>query len=186
MDATPLPLRQQLRQCTAAAHARLDASLDPWADADAYRAYLRGMQAFLADVAAVLGDAHWLLAPLREPLARDLGAGSAGADPRAQPAGHAAPEPDPARRAGWEYVACGATLGAQLLLRQGTRLQSAGATLPLAFLTAFAGSGAWSRFLPTLASIEHDPAARARACDAAVEAFESATHALRRDRTLTA
>ena len=67
----PLPLRELLRQATAAAHARVDAQVGPLDSHGAYVAYLKGMRGFLAAAAAMLGPEP-ALPPLLQALDRDL------------------------------------------------------------------------------------------------------------------
>ncbi len=168
-DPPQVPLHQLLRAHTAAAHARLDAGLGGGLrNPREYAAYLEGMAAFLDEALAVLGAEAWLAD------ARRLLAGDIGRAPPAAPAAGACT--DPARAAGWRYVVAGATMGARLLLRDAQRF--AGGAHGTAFLHAFAGGDAWPRCLAALRDARFDPPARARACDAALEAFHSAEAAL--------
>jgi len=170
MEATtagPVPLHQLLRARTAAAHARLDAGFTGgFRDARAYDAYLGAMARFLDHAIAVIGAEAWLL-DARAALAADLG----------QPAPLTAPAPaegDVGRLAGWRYVVAGATLGARVLLRQASALDD-GAHLPRTrFLSTFSSSDAWPHSLALLRAAGFDPQARARACEAALEAFAAA------------
>jgi len=168
-DAAPvaIPLHHQLRTRTAVAHARLDAGFQGgFGDARGYAAYLAGMAAFLDAAIAAIGAEPWL-AGARGTLARDLG----------QPA-PVLPAPttrDPARVAGWRYVVAGATLGARVLLREARALDGGA---PTAFLSTFSGSDAWPRCLVLLRDAGFDAGARARACEAALEAFDAAEAAL--------
>jgi heme oxygenase len=171
MDARN-PLRQQLRDHTASAHARLDqAFAGGFPDESSYRGYLRGMAVWLRDAAQVLGASHWLLARVRPALAADLG--------EAMPADAAAAPPALPRRLGWEYVLSGATLGARVLQRDASRLgHDAGSGG--AFLHAYCDSGAWPRFLGELERMPLDPPDRGAACAGATEAFRAAERALLR------
>jgi heme oxygenase len=170
MPSPTVPLHQQLRTHTAAAHARLDAALGgALCTAADYLAYARGMAVFLAGAATVLGGSHPLLA-------RACAALSPGTGPRPlRFAGEA--DPDLARRVGWEYVVTGSTLGAQLLLRD-VRARDYSGELDTRFLASYAASDAWPGFLRRLQDVRFDDAARARACSAALEAFDCAETAL--------
>jgi heme oxygenase len=169
--SSPVPLHQLLRAHSASAHARLDAGIGGLRTARDYGAYLRGMAAFLDAARAVLGDEPWL-ADARRQLADDLGRDVPSATPRAG-AG------DLPRIAGWRYVVAGSSLGARVLLRDARRL--AGETSHgTRFLSAFATGDAWPRCLAWLRDTGFDASARARACDAALEAFHSAEAALSR------
>lgn len=172
MTAPPVPLHQQLRHHTAAAHARLDAALGgALRTASDYVAYARGMAIFLARAATVLGSAHPLLARAHAALSLDIGAQVPGF------AGDADPDSDIARRIGWEYVVTGSTLGAQLLLRD-VRGREYGQEVGTRFLASYAASGAWLVFLRGLEEVRLDAAARVRACSAALDAFQCAEQAL--------
>jgi len=176
-DPPSVPLHQLLREHTASAHARLDAGLGGGLhDADEYAAYLEGMSAFLDDALAVLGAEAWLVD------ARRLIAGDLGVAPPVLPSPPS--NVDDARAAGWRYVVAGASMGARLLLRDARRLC---ATSPqrTAFLDAFAAGDAWPRCLALLRDTGFDAQARARACDAALEAFHAAEAALFRAKALS-
>lgn len=172
-DAAPVatPLHHQLRARTATSHARLDAGFQGgFGDARGYVAYLVGMATFLDAAIAAIGPEPWL-AEAREALAGDLNHPS--------PAIPASATYDPARVAGWRYVVAGATLGARVLLRAARALDGGA---PTAFLATFSGSDAWPRCLALLRDAGFDAAARARACEAALEAFDAAEAALHQAR----
>lgn len=174
-DARPVaaPLHLQLRASTATAHARLDAGFaGGFGDARGYAAYLGGMAAFLDAAIAAIGAEAWLV-EARGALARDLA--------RPEPALPAATARDPARVAGWRYVVAGATLGARVLLRDARALDEHAST---AFLSTFSGGDAWPRCLVLLRDAGFDADARARACEAAQDAFDVAEAALHQARSL--
>jgi heme oxygenase len=174
MASPTIPLHRQLRNHTAAAHARLDAALGgALLTAADYVAYARGMAAFLAGAAAVLGGAHPLLSRAHAALSSDIGAPLPGFEGEAHP--------DLAQRIGWEYVVSGSTLGAQLLLRD-VRGRDYGNQVATEFLATYAGSDAWLPFLRALEQVKLDGAARLRACRAALDAFHCAEDALIRNR----
>jgi heme oxygenase len=176
--APPVPLHHQLRAHTAAAHARVDGGLGgSLRNARDYIAYLEGMAEFIDAAIAVIGAEPWL-AEARHGIADDLGrapgAARLGADDALA---------DPARVVGWRYVVAGATLGARLLLRDARALEGGAHRAGTAFLSTFAGGDAWPRCLAALRDAGFDAAARARACDAALEAFHAAEAALSRARS---
>lgn len=137
--------------------------------ADDYAAYARGMAAFLAGAATVLGASHPLLTGSHAALSSDIGA--------PLPAFAGEPDPDLARRIGWEYVVSGSTLGAQLLLRD-VRRRGYHRDVDNCFLSGFSESEAWPGFLRGLQQVQLDGAASLRACSAALEAFHCAEQAL--------
>lgn len=170
MTSPSVPVHHQLRTHTAAAHARLDAALGGALCTGAdYAAYVRGMATFLAGAATVLGGSHPLLTGSHAALSADIGA------PLPDFAGE--PDPDRARRIGWEYVVSGSTLGAQLLLRD-VRRRGYHRDVDNCFLAGFGASDAWPGFLRGLQQVQLDGAARLRACSAALEAFHCAEQAL--------
>lgn len=168
-----LPLRELLRQATAAAHARVDAQVGPLDSHAAYVDYLKGMRGFLAAAAAVL-DREPALPPLLQALDRDLESAGAcvhGVDPGA-PAGA-----DEAGRLGWGYVTAGASVGARMLRRQVVQLQP----LPRCeFLAGYADSGLWPECLQRLSEAGLDAEGRDRCVAAARLAFEAAEHSFSR------
>lgn len=165
--AEPIALHRLLRARTAAAHARLDAGFaGGFRDALAYDAYLAGMARFLDHAIAVIGAEAWLL-EARAALASDLGLHAP-----LPPAPTA--EGDVARVAGWRYVVAGATLGARVLLRQASALEGGAHLDRTRFLSTFSSSDAWPRSLALLRDAGFDAQARARACEAALEAFAAA------------
>ena len=171
-----LPLRELLRQATAAAHARVDAQVGPLDSHGAYVDYLKGMRGFLAAAAAML-DPEPALPPLLQALDRDLG--SAGV--RREPADPGGPNPpvgeDEAGRLGWGYVTAGASVGARSLRRQVMQLQP----LPRCeFLGGYADSGLWPECLQRLSKASLDAEARDRCVAAARRAFEIAEHSFSR------
>lgn len=182
------PVRRRLRDATQAAHARVDACMAGGCNDDAaYRAYLRGMHAFVASVLpAVDAQARafgWGLPGWLDLLERDL-ARLDGAElaPETQ-----APSSDRARALGCLYVIEGSSLGARVLLRQVQRL-GYDARSGAGFLHAHAdgeSGGRWQRFLALLESAGADPAMAAPACHAAVETFGLAERCFRRAQEAT-
>lgn len=169
-----LPLRELLRQATAAAHARVD--VGPLDSHGAYVDYLKGMRGFLAAAAAML-DPEPALPPLLRALGRDLE--SAGV--HGGPTGPGGPGPvvgeDEAGRLGWRYVTAGASVGARMLRRQVMLLQP----LPRCeFLGGYADSGLWPECLQRLSEASLDAEARERCVAAARLAFQAAEHSFSR------
>lgn len=165
-----VPLHHLLRARTAAAHARLDSGLvGGFRDARGYAAYLAGMAAFVDAALAVIGEEDWL-AGARDAIARDLGRPAA-------PVASREDAVDAPRRAGWRYVAAGASLGTRVLLRDARRLH-ADLAHGTSFLATFSGGDAWPRCLAFLRDVDFDAGARERACEAALEAFHAAEAAL--------
>ena len=169
----PLPLRELLRQATAAAHARVDAQVGPLDSHAAYVDYLRGMRGFLAVAAAVLAPEP-ALPPLVRALDRDLASAGVrvGAD---EPDARA--DMDEAGRLGWGYVTAGASVGARMLRRQVLQLRP---LPPCEFLGEYAGSDLWPECLQRLSHARLDTQARARCVAAARLAFETAEHSFSR------
>lgn len=171
-----LPLRELLRQATAAAHARVDAQVGPLDSHAAYVDYLKGMRGFLAAAAAML-DPEPALPPLLRALDRDLE--SAGV--HGGPTGPRGPGPvvgeDEAGRLGWRYVTAGASVGARMLRRQVMLLQP----LPRCeFLGGYSNSGLWPECLQRLSEASLDAEARERCVAAARLAFQAAEHSFSR------
>lgn len=176
--APPVPLHQQLRAHTAAAHARVDGGLaDGLRSARDYTAYLEGMAEFIDAAIAVIGAEPWLV-EARHRIADDLGRA-----PSAPRRGAGDALADPARVAGWRYVVAGSTLGARVLLRDARAIEDGAHRGRLAFLSTFTGGDAWPSCLAALRDAGFDAATRARACDAALEAFHAAEAALSRARS---
>lgn len=176
MTSPPDALRWQLRQATAAAHARVDAVVGgAFEDAVRYAGYLRGMHRFLVEARGVLAGRQDLAGPIArlEADLRDLGT-------RPLPA-RARPAADAAVATGWHYVIAGASLGARLLVRRAAAL-GFDARHGARYLHAHAGGGDWPAFLATLDARPLPVAAHPAATAAAQEAFaaaEAAFHAAR-------
>ena len=163
----PLPLRELLRNATAASHARVDAQVGPLESHAAYVDYLKGMRGFLAAAAATL-DPEPALPPLLQALDRDLESTGAWVD-AVEPG--APVDQDEAGRLGWRYVTAGASVGARMLRRQVMQLQP----LPRCeFLGGYADSGLWPECLQRLSHAVLDAEARDRCVAAARLAFETA------------
>ena len=164
-----------LRQATAAAHARIDAIVGGGMHSHVgYAAYLRGMQQLIA-VALQALPGHRDLEPCRARLASDLRALQvAPLPPPAEPTTSIAA--DPVAQLGWEYVICGASVGARYLLRQ---VHALGYTAEhgAQFLAGHAGSDAWPRFLARLAQAGLSADQRRHLCGAALAAFAAAEQA---------
>ncbi len=188
MPDAPAPrLRSRLRDATTDAHARVDGLLmGGFNNADAYRAYLSGMAAFVAAllpaVQAQAATLRWPLPDWNAQLHADL------AQAHAEPLNDVTPLAgcDRAQALGTLYVLEGSSLGARLLVRQAQALgygRSSGA----AFLHAHADGEdhqRWPRFLALLES-ENAPGTDAPACAAALDAFALAETCLRRAKERT-
>lgn len=165
----PRSVRQQLREATHPAHARVDALLrDGLADAPTYAGYLAGMHGFLGAVREALPDVGADLLRLRDDLAT-VGV----APPPLPPPVRVAP----AERLAWRYVVDGSALGARVLLRQATALGHDalhGAT----FLAHHAAGDAWDATCRALDALPLDASHRLALCAAADRAFASAYDAL--------
>ena len=165
------PRRFALRARTAEAHASLDASVGPLADAPAYARYLRGLLAFRAPAERALAGAGWSPAPLAPLIAADM------ADLAVAPADEVAvPAPTGASAAlGLAYVLEGSALGARLLHRQALAL-GFGAERGARHLAAqTADLAGWHGFLGTLEATEpFDLDAAASAAQAGFAAAERA------------
>lgn len=186
MPDAPMPtgtLRAQLRAATTQAHARLDTLMARGiGSAPDYRAYLRGMHAFVASlvpgVAAQASAWGWALPDWQAQLARDLDDMHDRA-PQLD-AEVAAPLHD-GEALGALYVLEGSALGARLLLRDATALGYR-AGHGASFLEAHAradGGQRWPRFLAMLDTPEHSPH-HAAACTAAQRTFQLAERCFRR------
>jgi heme oxygenase len=174
---TPSTLRATLRSSTSDAHARVDALVGGgFADAAAYRHYLRGMHGFLAASQAALGG-DWPLQSLRLQLADDMRMLGVHASP-----GSRRPAlDDDAARLGWAYVVAGASVGARVLVRQAGNLgYDAGSGA--GFLHRFARAPMWPAVLSRLEEAGFGPEQAGRCRDAAAAAFASAETAFRRAR----
>lgn len=186
-ETAPPRLRTQMREATADAHARVDALMaHGFNDARGYRAYLSGMQGFVAALLpAVRAQAEAMRWPLPDwdgLLRQDMDHLQAGA------IGGIAPLPgcDRAAALGALYVLEGSSLGARLLVRRAGAL-GYGASDGAAFLHAHADGEAgkrWPAFLALLES-EHHPGTDAPACQAAGRAFDLAETCLRRAKECT-
>jgi heme oxygenase len=72
---------------------------------------------------------------------------------------------------GWSYVLEGSRLGARMILQAVAAAGSPEIKGAMHFLRHGEGVDLWGSFKAALAQIDHDPAAIARACDAARDAF---------------
>jgi heme oxygenase (biliverdin-IX-beta and delta-forming) len=166
----------QLRQATHSLHQQLDTRLIPstLVDRPAYVRYLltnlpcgpieSGLAA--AGIRRLLPD--WDDRERRVVLGEDLSA--LDADPGRVPACSIAP--DIGTMLGWSYVLEGSRLGAALILRTVETSPDAAVRGATRFLGHGAGRNFWNSFKATLAGIDQDDDAIARACAAAVQAFE--------------
>lgn len=170
MPRSPDSLRWRLREATAAAHARVDASAgSAFTTLAAYGAFLRSMHAFLRHARAALGaDGAWLDEHV-EALAADLddlGAAPEPLEPRI--AGVTGPA-----ALGWRYVVAGSALGARVLVRRALAL-GVDAHRGARYLTLAATGEPWARLLADLEAGPVDPHVEAAACAAALDAFAAA------------
>ena len=179
----PRTFRAQLRAVTAAAHARLDASMaHGLGDRADYAAYLRGMHGFVASVVPPL-QPHaeawgWDLPDWQDRLAHDLAAVEPGGCRLAAERGDATAAAD---ALGALYVMEGSALGARVLLRDATAL-GYGPERGASFLHLHAGAeGRWPRFLVLLEALGRGMD-RGQACTGAERTFHLAERCFERAR----
>jgi len=176
--ATPMPLRQTLREATSAAHERLHlhagfaAIQNGTIDLIDYRALLVRLYGFYLPFEAAAGIAVDRSTWLREDL-DDVTAG--GYAPATIPRCAAMPRfATPARQLGALYVVDGSTLGGRRLARH---LEPLLGYLGMRGRRFFLGRGAetseaWNALLARLASAEGTPAVREEIVEAAVTTFD--------------
>jgi heme oxygenase (biliverdin-IX-beta and delta-forming) len=168
---TPAPRRFALRARTTAAHAALDATVGPLADAAAYGRYLRGLHAFRAPAERALARAAWTPAPLAGLIAADMA--DLGVAPAAEVAVTA---PAGASGAlGLAYVLEGSALGARILHRQARALGLDGTRGARHLAAQTADLAGWHGFLGVLEAAE--PFDLETAAGAARSAFAAAERA---------
>ncbi len=168
---SPTTRRFALRERTTDAHASLDATVGPLADADAYARYLRGLHAFRVPAERALATARWSPAPLAALIAADMA--DLGVTPRAEVA-LAAPQ-GASGELGLAYVLEGSALGARLLHRQALALglEADRGARHLAEQTR--DLDGWRAFLAALEAV--DPFDLERAVAAAAAGFAAAERA---------
>lgn len=160
-----------LRDCTAAAHAALDATVGQLTTRDVYARYLRGIHAFRAAAEPLLATAPWRPKSLASLLGADLA--DLGLPPRAA-VSLDLPE-DYSSLLGLAYVLEGSALGARLLYPEACALGMS-ADHGARHLAQQAGDrDAWRAFCSALdAAAPYDPDAAATAAAAAFDAARAA------------